>query len=127
MARLLLSQPAGARVWQEIGGWNALSEAALIAQQQTHLQLLIQHAQSGAHGSPPKPPAPPVGLIEQRRREAHRVATHEQKALAYRAVADRPEFKAMIEERLASWGDLSKFTKGAELNRFANERMATWG
>lgn len=127
LARLLLAQPAGARIWQEIGGWQALPEAVVMQHQQMHLDVVIHHAQSGQKGSPPKPPAPPVGLIEKRRREKTRAATHESKARAFLEATDTPDMRAELEARLASWGDVSKLKASSQMNAFARERMADWG
>lgn len=126
VARLLLAQPAGARVWREIGGWNAVPEHVAMQQQAMHLQIVINHAQSGSKSSPPKPPAPPVGLIEERRRKKAQAETHESKARAFLAVTDTPEMRQEIEDRIASWGDLSKLQRGSQVNDFTRERMAQW-
>lgn len=126
IARLLLAQPAGARVWREIGGWNAVPEEVAMQQQAMHLQVVIHHAQSGAKSSPPKPPAPPVGLIEERRRKKVQAQTHEAKARAFLAATDTPEMRREIEDRIASWGDLSKLQRSSQVNEATRERMAQW-
>lgn len=126
VARLLLQQPAGARVWQELGGWRALPEHVVMAQQQIYVQVLIAHGQSGGNGRPPKAPEPPLGRIEERLRAKVRAETHEERAYAFKAATERPDMRKLIEERLASWGDLRQHTEAAKLNRQARERMAEW-
>lgn len=126
VARLLMAQPAGARVWQEIGGWKALPEHVVMQHQQIYVDTLIHHAQSGAKGSPPKPPSAPKGLIEERRRKLVQAVTHEAKAYAFKAATESPDMKKLIEERLALWGEMSQHTEASKLNKFARERMAEW-
>lgn len=126
VARLLLAQPAGARVWREIGGWQALPEDVVMQHQQMHLQVVIHHAQGGGKGSAPKPPTPPVGLIEQRRRARVQAETHESKARAFLQVTDTPEMRAELEKRLAAWGDMAQHQRGNQVNAFSRERMADW-
>ena len=126
VARLLLAQQPGARVWQELGGWDALPMEVVMQQQQIYVDVLIAHGQSGDRGKPPAAPTPPIGRIEERLRAEVRAATHEDKARAFIKVTQAPDMRKLIEERLASWGDMRQHTEAAMLNRQARQRMAEW-
>lgn len=126
VARLLLAQQPGARVWQELGGWDALPLDVVMAQQQIYVDVLIAHGQSGQSGKPPAPPTPPLGKIEERLRAVVRAATHEDKARAFIEATKAPDMQAMIEERLKTWGNISEHTEASRLNRQARQRMAEW-
>lgn len=126
VARLLFAQQPGARVWQELGGWDALPLDVVMQQQAIYVQVLIAHGQSGESGRAPSPPTAPLGRIEERKRAEVRAATHEEKARAYIAATQSPDMRKLIEERLASWGDMRQHTEAARLNRQARERMSEW-
>lgn len=126
VARLLFAQQPGARVWQELGGWDALPMDVVMQQQQIYVNVLIAHGQSGDKSKPPPAPEPPLGRIEERQRAQVRAATHEDKARAYIEATRSPDMQQLIEERLKSWGDLAEHTEASRLNRQARERMAEW-
>lgn len=126
VARLLLNQPPGARVFQELGGWDALPMDVVMQQQQIYVDVLIAHGQGDGKGKPPSPPVPPVGRIEERLRAEARAVTHEDKATAFIEATGSDDMRKLIEERLKGWGDMHEHTEASRLNRQARERMSEW-
>lgn len=100
LARLTMQLPAGARVWQAVGGWAALSTETQALQLLEFRLQDLWHAYTGRKGKGPKPPEPPKGwLVEQAEAEA-RANTWEARANAWRA-ANKDKY-AEYQRRMAA-------------------------
>lgn len=123
VARLLLARPPGSAIWQELGGWQALTGAEVQLVMLRHLTVQVN---SDPKKPAPKEPRPPIGLIEQRAREAERRQRIDQNAPAHRAMWDDPEVRAEMEARLAAWGDITGRAKAREQHQAVAARMRGW-
>lgn len=120
VARLLLAQPGGAQVWQEIGGWRALPDE-VVALEQVRFTLVAINSEKA-----PKPPTPPVGRIEERRRKAETARKFVKGAERFKKALDEG-MREEMERRLKAWpASWKKGTQGAELNARNAARMASW-
>lgn len=123
VARILLARPPGSAIWQELGGWQALTGAEV---QLVMLRHLIAQVNSDPKKPGPKEPRPPIGLIEQRARDAERRQRVEDHAPVHRALWDDPAKRAEMEGRLAAWGDITGRSKAREQHRAVAARMRGW-
>lgn len=120
IARLLLTQPGGAEIWQEIGGWKALPDA-LVASMQIQYAVIASNSEQ-----PPKPPKPPIGRLEAKRQKRDLVSRFDRGAVAHKAWLDAGAREEM-QKRLAAWGpDWRKGTAGQKLNEEMARRRASW-
>lgn len=126
VARLLLSQPSGAEVWQEIGGWKSQPDELTAAQQITYVLTAIAHAQAGGNSKGPKPPEHPKGRVELRVKKKREAARFMEKAQQWKKRLDDPARRAEIERRMANWGKDAGTTKPDGLNAEKARRLAAW-
>lgn len=126
VARLLLSQAAGAEVWQDIGGWKAQPDVLTAAQQLIYVQAAIAHGQSGSTSQGPKEPQPPKGRVELREKKKREAKRFVSKAEQWKRRLDDPVRRAEIERRLASWGKDAGKNKVEGVNAEKARRLAAW-
>lgn len=117
----MFSQPGGAEVWKEIGGWLALTEAEVAGVMTVHTLVAVNS------DKPPKAPQAPVGRIGERARKNDLQSRFERGAEAFAAKFNSPEMRAKMEARLAAWPkNWREGTAGPALNARNAERLATW-
>ena len=120
VARLLLTQPGGAEVWQEIGGWKALPDA-LVASMQIQYAIIATNSEK-----PPKPPKPPIGRLQERKKKQDLTSRFEKGAESHKAWLDAGAREEM-QKRLAAWGpNWRKGTAGQKVNEEMARRRAQW-
>ena len=120
VARLLLTQPGGAEIWQEIGGWKALPDG-LVASMQIQYAIIATNSEK-----PPKPPKPPVGRLQERKRKKSVQDRFIKGAEAHKAWLDAGAREEM-QKRLAAWGpNWRKGTAGSQKDQEMARRRESW-
>lgn len=102
VAFLLFSQPAGANVWKETGGWIAYTAEELQLVLSRDEQIQIAEAQAGSKQKH-KYPEPPLGRIEQRMIDANKKRRFVDRASDFKKITE--EHREEIISALDSWGD----------------------